>query len=305
MERISFFLHHLTRKLKFIYSLAVLLLAVVLIWLFVLAYPDNQLHLVFCDVGQGDAILVSKGFTQVLIDGGPNSKVLQCLSGHLPFWDKKLELVVLTHPEYDHLTGLVSVAQNYQIGQLIANSLVTETGIFSEFRQEVIAKKIPVYSPKAGEKIKIGDLELKILYPQEKLGNEIVWQKPESYQVLGISAYGGNLNQTAIVSELIFGQFRALLTGDIGTGEEEKLEAEPIQVLKVAHHGSKYSTAEDFLERIKPALAVISVGASNKYGHPTAEVLQRLRDLEIKILRTDIDGEVEITSDGKKWGVRK
>jgi competence protein ComEC len=102
---------------------------------------------------------------------------------------------------------------------------------------------------------------------------------------------------------LKFGNFRALLTGDIGAEQEGEIaiELEGVDILKVAHHGSKYSTTEEFLEKIKPALAVISVGASNRYGHPTNEVLERLRNLGVEILRTDINGEIEVVSDGKSW----
>ena len=269
----------------------------------VFSLPDDKLHLVFCDVGQGDAILIIKGTTQVLIDGGPGEKVLGCLSNHLPFWDKDLEMVILTHPEYDHITGLVSVIERYSVKQLSSNSLLAESGVFNKFREKVIERKIPVFSPKAGEKIKIGNLEMEILFPLEKLGNEIVWKSGENPQVLGLSTYTGNFNETAIVSLLKFGNFRALLTGDIGAEQEGEIaiELEGVDILKVAHHGSKYSTTEEFLEKIKPALAVISVGASNRYGHPTNEVLERLRNLGVEILRTDINGEIEVVSDGKSW----
>lgn len=265
--------------------------------------PDTKLHLVFCDVGQGDAILASLGSTQMLIDGGPNDRVLECLAKHMPFWDKTIELVVVTHPEADHLTGIVSVIERYNVVQIISNSLVADSALFSRFRDAVIDRQIPVFSPKYGDKIEIAKLELKILSPAEKLGNELVWVRPESPQVLGLTAFAGKFNETAIVGQLSFGNFDALLTGDIGFDTEEKLVLTPIEVLKIAHHGSKYSSGEDFLAKLKPALAVISVG-KNSYGHPTAEVLGRLRDLGIKILRTDEAGDIEIISDGQNWQVR-
>jgi len=265
--------------------------------------PDTKLHLVFCDVGQGDAILASLGSTQMLIDGGPNDRVLECLAKHMPFWDKTIELVVVTHPEADHLTGIVSVIGRYNVVQIISNSLVADSALFSRFRDAVIDRQIPVFSPKYGDKIEIAKLELKILSPAEKLGNELVWVRPESPQVLGLTAFAGKFNETAIVGQLSFGNFDALLTGDIGFDTEEKLVLTPIEVLKIAHHGSKYSSGEDFLAKLKPALAVISVG-KNSYGHPTAEVLGRLRDLGIKILRTDEAGDIEIISDGQNWQVR-
>ena len=263
--------------------------------------PDTKLHLVFCDVGQGDAILASLGSTQMLIDGGPNDRVLECLAKHMPFWDKTIELVVVTHPEADHLTGIVSVIERYNVRELVSNSLVTESGIFQKIREEVLQQKIPVYSPKAGDRIKIGELEIEILYPLEKQGDEIVWQTSENPQVLGISVFTGNLNETAIVGKIKFGEFDALLTGDIGIEQEKEIEPGEVEILKIAHHGSKYSSSQEFLEKISPDLAIISVGATNRYGHPTPEVLERLRNLEIKILRTDLNGEIEIVSDGSSW----
>lgn len=278
-----------------------------LIWGVFFQLPDNRFHLVFCDVGQGDAILAFFGSTQVLVDGGPNDKVLTCLGNHLPFWDRKIELVILTHPEYDHLTGLISVIERYKILQIVSNSLITESGIFQKFREEVVRRKIPVYSPKRGEEIKVGKISLKIFWPEEKVGEEIVWKTLAEPKILGLTSFAGNLNKTSIVTLLEFDQFQALLTGDIGIQEEkkiifkEKFPNQGIEVLKVAHHGSKYSTGEDFLNVISPKLAVISVGANNRYGHPAGEVLERLDKVGTKVLRTDLEGEIEIISDGKAW----
>lgn len=280
-----------------------LLLLAGLVWGVAAQLPDDRLHLVFCDVGQGDAILVVKGNNQILIDGGPNEKVLTCLSSNLPFWDRQIELVVVTHPEADHLTGLVSVIQRYRILQIVSNSLLSESGIFQKFRTEVVSRQIPVHSPKAGEEIKIGQIKLKILHPQEKLGEEIVWKTLQEPKVLGLSTYTGNFNQTAIAALLEFEDFQALLTGDVGIEEEEKFlpALGEIEVLKVAHHGSKYSTSESLLATAQPKMAVISVGANNRYGHPASEVLARLQAVGAQIRRTDLEGEIEVVSDGKNW----
>ena len=280
-----------------------LVLSSALVWLFVFLSPDDKFHLVACDVGQGDAILVVKGSNQILIDGGPNEKVLTCLSNNLPFWDRQIELVVATHPEYDHLTGLASVIQRYRILQIVSNSLPAESGIFQKFRTEAVNRQIPVHSPKAGEEIKAGEIKLKILYPLKKLGEEIVWKTLEEPKVLGLSTYTGNFNKTAIVALLEFGDFQALLPADVGVEEEEKILPllGEVEVLKVAHHGSKYSTSEEFLATIRPKLAVISVGANNRYGHPAPEVLERLRTVGAQICRTDLEGEIEIVSDGKNF----
>lgn len=292
--------------MKVKYFIFALFSATILVWIAVFTYPEKDLHLVFCDVGQGDGILVIHGSTQVLIDGGPGSKVLSCLSKHLPFWDKTIEMVISTHPDSDHLAGLVSVIERYNVKQFVSNSLVIDTGIFQAAREEILAKKIPVYSPKAGDKLKVGQFVLEVFWPEEKQGSELVWTSSEDPQVLGIEVFSGKTNERSVVTKLSYGEFDVLLPGDIEASQEEMIEDKvgDVEVLKVAHHGSKYSSSQDFLEKISPELAVISVG-SNPYGHPTKKVIERLANLAIKVLRTDLDGEVEVVSDGKTWYTTK
>lgn len=290
-------------SLKYLYGSLALIVALVLGA--VLAYPDQDLHLIFCDVGQGDAILITQGTTQVLIDGGPNQKVLSCLANHLPFWDRTIEMIVVTHPDNDHLGGLPDVIERYNVTQLVSHGLVNDTAIFWAFREKVLEKNIPVFLPRTGDKLQLAGIVLKVLFPQEKMGDELVWQKEANTQVLGTHLYPENTNEASIVTLLSYGDFDVLLPGDIGSQNEGVIEADKdIEVLKVAHHGSKYSTSEEFLEQIKPKLAIISVG-KNSFGHPTSEVLERLRDLSIQVLRTDLDGEIEISTNGRDWGVRR
>lgn len=282
--------------------------------LFIFAYfwfwPDDKLHLIACDVGQGDALMITYRFSQVLIDGGANNQVLSCLAKNLPFWDRKIEVVVNTHPEKDHLLGLIEVVKRYEVDRLLINSFYHDSAVFEKFHQEVLKKKIPILSPKKGEKIKIDSLTLEVLWPEEKLGDERIWlaERLDS-QILGAATFTGKVNETSIVLKLSFGEFNALLPGDIGEGTEKKLTEKEkeslkgIEVLKVAHHGSKYSSSDDFLQAVKPALAIISVG-KNSWGHPTEEVMERLRYQDIKMLRTDKDGEIKIITDGEKWEIK-
>ena len=284
--------------------LSILSIVALLIWAAVFYFPDNNLHLVFCNVGQGDAILVSKGFNQVLIDGGPDERVLECLSDNLPFWDRTIEMVVLTHPQADHLTGLISVLERYNVGHFVINNIVNDTERFWRFREALIEEGTEIYNPKVGDKIKIANMSFTVLWPQEKLGNPLVWKREASEKVLGASAYSGNFNETSVVLQFSFGKFCALLTGDIGQATESQLDrVQPCQVLKLAHHGSKYSTSTEFLKKIQPDLAVISVG-KNSFGHPSQEALERLASADAKILRTDQNSEIEIVSDGKRWRVK-
>jgi len=264
-------------KKKFFYFLLVLFfllpLAVFLSW------PDEKLYFTACNVGQGDAILLSKGFTQILIDGGPNDMVLDCLEENVPFWDRTIELVINTHPDKDHLKGLVEVIRRYQVKQVLVSGFMADTQVFKEFEKEILKHDISVYSPKKGERIKIDELEFKVLWPEEKvLGAD----------VSHISR--GNANQNSLVFWLKYGDFDALLMGDVTEREEKKIardnEFKDIEVLKVAHHGSKYSSPEEFLKAVRPDIAVISVG-KNPWGHPTDEVLERLESIGSEVLRTD------------------
>lgn len=301
-----------------------LALLLVLVWVAIFQLPDNKLHLVFCDVGQGDAILISYRATQVLVDGGPNNKVLNCLAENMPFWDRTVEMVVLTHPQADHFTGLIDVIERYRVEQFVINSIVYESAGFWEFYQALLAEEAKIYSPQAGDKIRLGPIQFLVFWPKEELGDSRMWLASQGdtsdgdpkgllrgggiderkAQILGAVTYSGNLNETSIVLKLSFGSFDAFLTGDIGVKTESQLDLSDIQVLKVAHHGSKYSTSEEFLKQAQPELAVISVG-KNRFGHPTNEVIKRIRELGIRLLRTDQEGEIEIISDGKNWRVKR
>ncbi|MFC1790513.1 ComEC/Rec2 family competence protein [Patescibacteria group bacterium] len=279
-----------------------------LVFLFPL-WPDKKLHLIFCNVGQGDGILVKQGRVQVVIDGGPGEMAMvDCLGKHLPPWDKEIELLVLTHPDNDHLGGLVAVLKRYEVGQIVVNSVIKEADPFWQFYQSVVEEKTQIYSPQAGDQFILGPLELTIIWPVQKLGNPQIWQPQYlaslennggERAVLGATEVGEDSNETSIVFKLSYGHFDTLLTGDIGFDTENVLEFPDIEVLKVPHHGSRFSTSEELLEETTPDWAVISVG-KNTFGHPTQEVLDRLSQKGIKVARTD-QGEVEIISDGQSY----
>jgi len=237
------------------------MLLAVFMWAAVWFLPDDKLHIVFCDVGQGDAILVSKGTTQMLVDGGPDGEVLKCLARHIPFWDRRIEAVVLTHNESDHARGLEYVRQRYNV-----------------MLYEPVLNK--------GEKLVVGQITMDILWPDEK--------------VLGAS-FSGEINTTGVVGKISFGQFDVLLTADVDPANYPQVT--DVEVVKVPHHGSKYQWNFGWWDKVHADLAVISVG-KNSYGHPTPEVIEGLKDLGIKYLRTDQAGDVEIISDGRTWKVK-
>ena len=270
---------------------------VVLIGGVIWQWPDDRVHVVICDVGQGDGIVIWRGSAQVVIDGGPNSKMIDCLSKFVSFWDRAIELVVLTHPEADHITGLVEVLGRYEVGQLVTSNVAKDTAVFRQFKQAVEESRVPVHIAMAGEEMRVNGLEFKVINPQQI----------EDERVLGARAMEEGVNETSVVLRLAYGQFGALFTGDISSDTEAVLinsgENLRSDVLKVGHHGSKFSSSEAFLAAVKPQVALISVG-KNRYGHPTQEALGRLRDVGARILRTDEAGNVEVVSDGAKVWIR-
>ncbi|MFC1711682.1 ComEC/Rec2 family competence protein [Patescibacteria group bacterium] len=262
-----------------------------------LSWPQNKISFIACNVGQGDAIFITKGFTQILIDGGPNAKVLDCLSENMPFWDREIELIVNTHPDADHITGLIDVIERYSVKMLLSNSMNIDEATFQAFLKLTKNKNIPVYSPQKGDKLKVGEISIDVLWPSEKVGKLAMWQQNQKDQVLGEKVYKGETNIKSLVLQIKHKSFDAVLTGDIGFNEEKEIiknnTFSGIEILKIAHHGSKYSTSIEFLKAVDPDIAVISVG-KNPWGHPTQDVLQKLKKENIKVLRTDTD-EINIS----------
>jgi competence protein ComEC len=250
---------NLLRKPLF-WLVSALALVLMAIW----QLPDNRFHLIFCDVGQGDAALISYKNTQVLIDGGPDNTVLECLAKNMPFWDRQIEMVVATHPDADHLTGLIEVINRYQISHLVINSYGKQTVLFDEFKQAVENEGAKVHFPQKGDVLRIGPAEMAVLWPETQA------------KVLGATTIEREINEVSVVFLLSYGQFDALFPGDISSKVESQLILNDIEVLKVPHHGSKYSTSQEFLEKTDPKLAIIS-GGQNRFGHPTDEVLDRLK----------------------------
>lgn len=236
--------------------------------------------IVFLDVGQGDSILIEQGEYQILVDGGPDGqKVMEKLGKYIPFWDRKIEMIIATHPDQDHIAGLTEIMNHYQVGQVIDNGAESDSAIFQKYLDVIRQKNINRLRGSVGMDIKLANADLEILYPGKNLAND-----------------KNDTNPDSIVSKFASGQNSFLLTGDFPTERDENLfslqEDLSAKVLKVAHHGSKYATSEMFLEKVKPEEAIISVGKNNRYGHPAAEVLDRLKAKNIKILRTDEKGDI-------------
>lgn len=300
------------------YILVLLCLSVWVILIALFTFPSKNLRLIACDVGQGDSILAIYGKTQILVDGGPDAKVLGCLSRHLPFWDRKIEVVVNSHPQKDHFAGLIDVLKTYAVETFVATPLDSGSQDWQVLKSLVGSKGIKVVNPVSGQSIRIGLIYLDILWPSKEsflatensmhTSGDISGRASQSGSgVLGAFATKEDPNKFSVVAVLRFKNFDALLTGDIGTEISDVVAQElmnkskrPIEYIKVPHHGSKNGLTRSLLETAQSEVAVISVGKNNSYGHPHEEVLKMLQDEEIKILRTDQLGDIAVESDGKQ-----
>ncbi|MBC7249990.1 MAG: DNA internalization-related competence protein ComEC/Rec2 [Anaerolineae bacterium] len=280
----------LTSRLPMKALVAGLALAVILIWMAAVSLPDGKLHVVFFDVGQGDAIFIqTPQGRQVLIDGGPDPTALTAALGRrMPFWDRSLDLVILTHPDTDHLTGLVPVLERYRVDRVLEPGYPATSETYARWLELIAEKRIPALLARRGVRIELEPgLVCEMLHPAGD-------PDPED-----------KANNASAVTRWTWGQVTFLLPGDIEQEVEAALvdSGQPLQatVLKVPHHGSDTSSSAAFLQAVAPQLAIISVGADNRFGHPSPEVLERLAGRTV--LRTDERGTIEIVTDGTRLWV--
>ncbi len=272
--------------------------------------PGDKAKMVVCDVGQGDAILIIKGSNQALIDGGPSSdKILACLEQHVPFWDRTIELIVLTNSDFDHMNGLGVVIERYEVIQFVTADGVHESDALEKFTDQLRVSGVSVGPVERGDLIRVGgektmsNLVFEVLWPPDTIEENVAifgdqMDKDKREQILGASAKRGDLNERSVILLLLEDNKKILLSGDSGDQTEKELlkQGKPpqIDVLKVGHHGSKYASGLEYLQKLAPSLAVISVGEKNRYGHPTNETLDRLKQVGAQVRRTDEEGTIVI-----------
>ena len=250
---------------------------------------EHPLEVYFLDVGQGDSeLIIFPDGVKVLIDGGPSKEVLFELGEIFSPTDRYIDLVMITHAQLDHYGGIKDVIDRYQIGAFIFNGEEGEGEAWDEFAKTLEQKEIPIIILGEGDKINYKDKQINILSPSEKL------------------LANKDLNDGSLVAELIGEGVRVLFTGDIGFEAEESLLGKydmDIDVLKVAHHGSRYASGVSFLEEATPLISVIGVG-ENRFGHPTEATLQRLSRVGSSVYRTDKNGRVRLIIEDGKVGVK-
>ncbi len=247
--------------------------------------PDGHLHVYFLDVGQGDsALIVTPSGRQIIIDGGRDDSTLEHLGKLMPLSDRSIDLLILTHPQLDHIFAFPSILRRYSVERVLMTGVDYKLGRYREMLELLRKKNIPVTISDPAKDIDFGDgVTLDIVWPPAGL--------------FGTSPK--QVNDTSIVARLVYGTGSVLFTGDM----EEKAEKELLAtgtalrstVLKVGHHGSKTSSGTGFLLAVAPRLAVISCSKDNTYGHPNPGILQRFKSLGIPVRVTAWEGTVEVT----------
>ena len=247
---------------------------------------SEDLTFALVDVGQGDAIFIqSPTGTQVLIDAGPPRQILGRLANLMPPFDRSLDAIIITHPDYDHIGGFSEVLRNYRVEMFIEPGSYNDSHTYKDLKEEVKNKGIEEILAQRGMVLDLGGgAELHILFPDRDVSSWVT-------------------NDASVVAMLHHGENTFMLTGDSTKQTEEIIlsygDELDSDVLKVGHHGSKTSTSEEFLKATKPEYALISAGKDNRYGHPAQEVVDRLENIGANILGTYEEGTIIFKSDGE------
>ncbi len=262
-------------------------------WSFLFSLRKGELRVVFFDVGQGDAIFIKTPQNHhILIDGGPGDYLLEGLGRQMPFFYNSIDLVILTHPHDDHVAGLIEALKRYDVKEVMCTGVYGEAPVARKWKEMIEEKGYRV--ARAGKRVSANDFHIDILYPIEDIKNKEV----------------NDLNEVSVVSRFVFQEeYSFLFTGDAYKEQEREilsikedckkeyslgcdLFSLNSDVLKVGHHGSRTSTAKEFLSAVSPGVAVIMTGKENRYGHPHREVIEKLNEFEVQTKRTDRDGDI-------------
>lgn len=242
---------------------------------------DMEVH--FIDVGQGDSTLIKVGDHAMLIDAGDNSEGT-AVQSYLDSQNvEKLDYVIGTHPDADHIGGLDVVIYKFDCKKVFMPAVTSDTRTYDDVVQALKSKNQKSQAPKLGKTYSLGEASFTVIAP--------------------VKEYGDDTNDWSIGILLQYGENRFLFTGDAAKQAEDDMieEGEDISadVYKASHHGSKTGSSEEFLDKVNPTYAVISCGEGNKYGHPSAQTLNNFRRRGIKTFRTDNQGTIVAYSDGK------
>lgn len=276
---------------KIFLTIFIFLVLNVFVWQQILFYkPNKNTELYFFDVGQGDSqLVILPNNIKILIDGGPNNRVLNQLSFILSPFDRYIDLVVMSHPQTDHFAGLIDVLKRYKVGAFIFSGRKGLVKSFNDLEKAIKENQVAVVVLGEGDKIKYLESKFDILSPSKNL------------------LQSNEPNDWTLVMRMVGEGVRTLFTGDIDSRVENGLVGKydlGVDILKVAHHGSRFSSSREFLAVASPKIAVIEVG-KNSYGHPTKNVLERLAFVGAQIFRTDKDGTVKLVINNKQINIFK
>lgn len=246
--------------------------------------PDGRLRIDVLDIGQGDSVLLTTpGAQRILVDGGPDLSALEEMGGMLPFLNRRIDLLILTHPDADHISAFPDILERYDVARVMLTGVQQDSSIYDRFLAALDGKGVPVIIAEAGRDLDLGaGVLLDILWPLAPLYGETPTQS----------------NSAGIVAKLRWRSHSVLLTADIEAGVEEELLRRgtdlSAEILKIPHHGSRTSSSLSFLHAVQPQLALLSVGRNNRFGHPHPEVLARYARLGIPIRSTAQEGRISI-----------
>jgi competence protein ComEC len=283
------------RRLSF--AAAALVIAVAGLGVVLIHRPDGTARVSVLDVGQGDAILVEGGAGgRLLVDGGPDpDRLLVALDERLPPWDRRIDVVILTHPHEDHVAGLVGLLARYRVGRVFEPGMHGPGPGFTAWRAALAKVGRPIGTLAAGDQLRIDAIRLRVLWP---VRGKVPLEPADG---------GTAINNVSIVLLGEVAGRRFLLAGDVEQDIDPSLIAEGLphlDLLKVAHHGSKTASTDAFLEAVRPSVTVVSAGTGNPYGHPAPSTIARLEATGAKVYRTDRNGSVEVSLEANRVSVR-
>lgn len=271
----------------------ILLVLCAVVWVKIYQFEGSKnLKVYFLDVGQGDAIFIeSPSHGRVLIDGGKNRKVVSELGKILPFADRRIDVVIATHPDSDHIGGLPEVVRRYKVGLVIEPGVESDNEIDNELRRRVRERGVETILARRGQVFNFGDgVTLTVLFPDRAVSS---WET----------------NDASIVARLDYGESSFLFTGDASLKTEITMmnlgsDLLDVDVLKAGHHGSRTSTSLPFAEVVTPEISVISAGKDNTYGHPHKEVISILESVGSEIRSTALSGTLKFETDGDIYRIK-
>lgn len=277
--------------------MGLLLILATIVWWPNYSFSNNSLErnitVSFLDVGQGDAIhIMTHDGYEMLIDGGPSAAVLRELAVDRPFFDRYIDVIIATHPDSDHVAGLVDVFGRYQVGMILETATKHDAPAARKFNDAASTEGARRIIAQTGQVIQLGaSTTVRVLSPQ---GDTTDWEN----------------NTASVVVQVQYGDVQFLLTGDAPSSIEEYLAGAygaglSSEVLKLGHHGSKTSSSELFLQAVQPDYAVVSAGKENRYGHPHQEVLMRIDETDASLVSTADKGSIIFESDGRQVWLKK